>query len=216
VILFFALLAAAFIVVTELTGTRTKKGAAAGSPAPSPGALATSHSIVGGKPHSSPKARKALAAITGYGATIAAWNAHHTADHDFAAGTVYDPDPSLPEVNGHTGAVYVLVAPQGGLVLSYAMNLAAGTTLHAAVTTAQAEFPRDARLLWIARKNTCVQVQFASAILGHVLARPAIGDASGQVPNSHPCGFSQLLSKPTTPKCKRTQLGLHTDCARET
>lgn len=43
------------------------------------------------------------------------------------------------------------------------------------------EFPSDSRFLWTARKDTCVQVQFASRILGAVLATPSIGDKDGLV-----------------------------------
>lgn len=119
--------------------------------------------------------------VTGYGATVAAWNSRRTPDHDFAAGPVYDPDPSLPSINGHPGAVYVLVTAQDGRVLSYAMNLHAGTTLHRAIGIARAQFPPDVRLLWTARKGMCAQAQFASATLGRVLAAPRIGDPSGRV-----------------------------------
>jgi hypothetical protein len=119
--------------------------------------------------------------VTGYGATEAASNSRHTPDHDFAAGSVYDPDSSLPGINGHIGAVYVLVTVQDSRVLSYAMNLLAGTTLSKAVGIARAQFPPGTRLLWTARKGKCAQAQFASATLGHVLAAPRIGDPSGRV-----------------------------------
>ena len=128
----------------------------------------------------SPAKRPAML-VTGYGATEAAWNSRHTPDHDFAAGSVYDPDPSLPRINGHPGAVYVLVTVQDGRVLSYAMNLHPGTALHAAVEVARAQFPPDARLLWTVRRGMCAQAQFASAALGSVLAAPRIGDPSGRV-----------------------------------
>jgi hypothetical protein len=148
------------------------RGTAESQPAAKPSAATTASGPVSPRP-----ARTAT--ITGFGALVADWKTAHTADHDFAAGSVYDPDSALPSINGHTGAIYVLVTPQNGRILSYAMNLRNGTPLGAAITAAQHQFPPDARILWTARKGMCVQTQFASHILGKSLAAPAIGDPGG-------------------------------------
>lgn len=183
-VLYILLPLAAFIVIGGIAGShnKTATGTTRNPPDASSTATATSGTTAAtASPRPSPTPRAAPAVVTGFGAATAAWNAHHVADHDFAAGSVYNPDPSLPDINGHTGAVYVEVSTQDGRVLSYAMNLPAGTTLHAATRTALAEFPRGTRLRWIAHKGTCVQAQFASNSLGRYLGRPAIGDASGKV-----------------------------------
>jgi hypothetical protein len=138
-------------------------------------------SIVSGSSRHASAPPAQAAAVTGFGALISDWNATHTPDHAFAAGSVYDPNPALPSINGHTGAVYVLVTPTNGRILSYAMNLPKGTSLRFAINAVRQQFPRDVHVLWTARKDACAQTQFASRILGRVLRAPAIGDSRGLV-----------------------------------
>jgi len=111
--------------------------------------------------------------LTGYGATVAAWNAHHTPDPDFDPGAVYDPDPSLPKINGHTGAKYVEVNAGDGRILNYVMNLPASTKLPQAVVIAEAELPADAKILWQAKLDSCVQLEFVSPTLGRYVGKDA-------------------------------------------
>ena len=146
-----------------------------------PGLKAGSGSAARRRAATEPRRPSEAASITGFGALVDDWNRVHTPDHDFAAGSVYDPDPELPSINGHTGAVYVLVSPSDGRILSYAMNLPAGTSLRTAIASAGRQFPPDARILWTARRDLCVQAQFASRLLGRALAVPIIGDPRGLV-----------------------------------
>lgn len=117
--------------------------------------------------------------ITGFGATDAAWNAHDTADSDFAPGAAYNPDPNLPKINGHTGARYVATNHTNGRVLGYMMNLMPGTTLDAAKATVSQEFPSDASFVWFAARDTCAQLEVKSATLGAALSDLKIGDPDG-------------------------------------
>ena len=107
--------------------------------------------------------------ITGFGATDASWNAHHTADLDFAPGAVYDADANLPKINGHTGARYVATNHSNGRVLAYSMNLMPGTTIVAAKASLLTEFPLDASFLWFSVKDTCAQLE----VKRHSRRRPA-------------------------------------------
>jgi hypothetical protein len=117
--------------------------------------------------------------LTGFGATVEAWNANHTADSDFDPGSVYDPDPSLPSLNGHTGATYVEVNPQDDRVVSYDIHTT-GLSESAAVARALQELPSDASKLWGVNKGTCYQAELASDSLGQAL--PAdLGDPDGEV-----------------------------------
>lgn len=118
-------------------------------------------------------------AIIGFGATDASWNAHHTADSDFAPGAAYDPDTNLPKINGHTGARYVATNHSNGRVLGYMMNLMPGTAVDGAKASVLQEFPSDALVMWFAVKDSCAQLEVKSAILGAVLSDPKIGDPDG-------------------------------------
>ena len=119
--------------------------------------------------------------ITSFGATDQEWNATHTEDTEFAPGAVYDADPSLPEVNGHTGAKYTEVLHTAGHVTSYSLNLHDGTKLAQATAATTADFPADTTLLWTANKDTCAQAEFRSATLGAALSDPSTGDPTGDV-----------------------------------
>lgn len=77
------------------------------------GAHTTSHS----EQHEPPS----HAVVTGFAATESAWNATHTPDHEgnLDPNAVYNPNPSLPEVNGHTGAEYTQVLHSDGHMTGY-------------------------------------------------------------------------------------------------
>src|SRR5487761_32961 len=134
----------------------------------------TSPPVVSAAPTKSPSS-----ALTGFGATDAAWNAHHTADTDFAVGAAYNPDPNLPKINGHTGAHYVATNHSNGRVLGYMMNFTSGTSVATAKTSVLQEFPADASIIWFAVRDSCAQLEVKSAMLGAELGDPQIGDPDG-------------------------------------
>jgi len=128
---------------------------------------------------SSPKAAQPSDTLTGFGSTIGAWNAHHTADTKYTPGSVYDPDPALPPTGG-AQADYIAVTPECGRVTNYTINVAR-LAINAAIARAQQELPSDARKIWGARKGTCYQAELTSSTLGNALASGSFGDPEGDV-----------------------------------
>jgi hypothetical protein len=114
--------------------------------------------------------------LTGYGATVARWNATHHADPSYAGGSAYNPDPSLPPANGRTADTYVAVQPLGGRVTDYMMNMAA-TSLSGAETVVAHEFPADTHVLWTQPLAGCTIVEYASATVRGALGNTDTGDA---------------------------------------
>jgi hypothetical protein len=106
--------------------------------------------------------------ITGIRATDGTWNAHHTQHPVYNNGSVYNPDTSLPTINGNVGAVYTEVQHSGGRVVSYYLNLHP-VALPAAIDTATQEFPRDVHVLWQKKLDTCVKVEYQSNALAQAL-----------------------------------------------
>jgi hypothetical protein len=118
-------------------------------------------------------------ALTGFGATDAEWNATHTDDlMAKIRGVAYDHDPTF---GGGVSDKYLDVQHQDGRVLSYTLNLHAGTSLATAQRAAAAELPADAVILWTATKDGCEQTEMTSKTLGLALSDPAIGDPTGEV-----------------------------------
>ena len=113
--------------------------------------------------------------ITGFGATTAAWKASHTLDQRYSAGTVYNPDPSIP-----AGAEYDLVMFQDGRVLGYDLQFA-NLPVAAARAKVAGELPHDTRRVAFVVKSTCAFELLRSATLARALGSKAIGDSSGAV-----------------------------------
>jgi hypothetical protein len=120
--------------------------------------------------------------LTGFGATVSVWNAHHTADPKFDPDSAYDPDPSLPSYLGQD--VYVAVQWQDEKAVNYQMNIP-GQSIHDAIARALQELPAHAHELWGARMDTggltCYQAELISPALGRVLAASPIDDPQGAV-----------------------------------
>jgi hypothetical protein len=97
--------------------------------------------------------------LTGYGATAAAWNAHHQPDARFDPGTTYDPDPSLAR-NGdlrHDARYYaVLPGGPGGRVNQYYMRFPPRTSVDEARPSVLAsEFPAGTSTVKFQTLTTC-------------------------------------------------------------
>jgi hypothetical protein len=100
-------------------------------------------------------------------------------DPSSAPGCCYNYDPSLG-LGQQYDDDYVDVQLTDGRVLQYYMNFPSGTAQSVATADVLAQFPSDARTLWSATKDTCVQMVVASATLGDALASdPQIGDPEG-------------------------------------
>jgi hypothetical protein len=144
-------------------------GCAAGS--------ATGHTktVVTINPSVSPAAAatKTGPSLTGFGATLAQWQAAHSLDRTVPARDAY-----LPHIGPDGQDTWEVVTVAGGRVISYTLNVPP-SSLKAAEARARRELPADARVLWTrtgrgSYGNACSQVQFQSATLA-----AALGD--GQV-----------------------------------
>jgi hypothetical protein len=162
-----------YVVLLAVAALLTACSSSSGAPAAATSAAATSAAPTSAAPTS---AAPTTAGLTGFGATVGAWNAHHTADSDFTPGSVYNPDPTLPQINGHTGAIYVAVIVLAGRVENYTMNLHP-SGLAAAIAVTMREMPSDATILWKAARDTCWQAEVKSAAIAHALGT---NDPQGQ------------------------------------
>ena len=104
-------------------------------------------------------------ALTGFGATLAQWQAAHTLDLSVPARNAY-----LPRVAGSGGEdTWQVVTVVGGRVISYTLNVVS-SSLRSAEARARRELPADARVLWRRTvAGNCAQEQFESATLAAVL-----------------------------------------------
>lgn len=120
--------------------------------------------------------------LTGFGATVATWDANHTADDNFDPGSAFDPEPNLPQNDAREGDRYVTVQYSGGLVTDYQVNEPNGTTVTAAFADVVArELPSDTVVMWKLDQTGCEQEEVESKILGTVLAGYGQDDPQGAV-----------------------------------
>jgi hypothetical protein len=168
-----ALAGIALVLTLTLTACGQSASESAGS---SPSSLPTEASV---QASASSSAKSVNDGITGFGATVGAWNAHHTADTKYDPGSVYDPDPSLPSTGG-AQADYIAVEPQDGRVTDYTINTFR-LPINAAIARARQELPPDAHELWKARRDTCYQVELTSSTLDRAFSSSNIGDPQGEV-----------------------------------
>jgi hypothetical protein len=113
--------------------------------------------------------------LTGFGATMSAWNSTHVADGHSNIGANYGPDPALPKDDGHTADKYWGVRPSDGLVSTYYVTFLP-TSLEGAKAIMAREFPSDTSVLWTARGDTCVQIEYASPTLHAATGADGVGD----------------------------------------
>jgi glucose/arabinose dehydrogenase len=111
----------------------------------------------------------------GYGSTEAAWNGAHTPDDNFPAGTAYDTDPSLPQVEGHADARYTQVRRESGRIVEYVYHFPDAPLAAAKRGVFSSQLPADANEAGFSPKATCGVMVVASATLSREL--------NGKVPN---------------------------------
>jgi hypothetical protein len=122
--------------------TTSQNSASSPAPASSPTPAKTA------KPKPTHRSAPPSDGLTGYGATNAAWKAHHKADTSsgFIKGSAYDPDPAL--VRGgdpRDSDKYYAVQHEGGRIGQYQMRFPPGTDVAEAQRQVLAsEFPSDA------------------------------------------------------------------------
>jgi hypothetical protein len=138
---------------------------------------------------------KAADSLTGFGATIAHWNQHHTPDTKYAKNSVYDPGPGLGD-NGSAGDRYFGATPLSGRMELYDLRLDPGTPIAAAKAEVLAsEFPSDAKITWFKVKDTCAQMLVRSKTLEHTIHHFALVEFSSGDAADHytPRDASQLV-----------------------
>lgn len=162
---------------TALNPSPTPSPQSSPSPEPTPSPSPQPSPTPKAAPSPSPAA--STPPVTGFGATNADWESHHTAYSGCSPGSCYNPDPNLPQTNGHVGIRYYAVDHSNGHVTNYQMNLPQQTPISAAKAEALQEFPSDATALWYQVKDSCSQMEVKSAALGAALGNSAIGDAAG-------------------------------------
>jgi hypothetical protein len=109
-------------------------------------------------------------ALTGFGATFAAWSSHHQLDPNHA-------DFFLPALNdGEDRYTSVLCTP-AGRVIAYHLNFQPLITVVAAKQAFRSELPVDAVLVYDTVQSGCEHLQYRSASL----ARDLAGDDPGGV-----------------------------------
>jgi hypothetical protein len=138
--------------------------------------------------------------LTGFGATVAAWNAHHQEDTRFSPGSAYDPDPSLGDGERFNDR-YFTVSPIGGRVMSYSMRFPAQTGIEEAKHfILLSEFPTVAKIVWFKRKDTCAQMLVRSRTLTRVAHTDALVEWSSGEAGDHydPRAVSEAILLPMT------------------
>jgi hypothetical protein len=118
-------------------------------------------------------------AVTAFGATDDVWSGKHkpASVPGVKPGAAYDPDPSLPPVNGQVAARYTFVVHDKGHVVQLVRELPSATAIDEARGFAMQELPSDSKVLWFAVRYTCAQLEVQSAALAQALS--ANGDGGG-------------------------------------
>jgi hypothetical protein len=120
--------------------------------------------------------------VTGIGATMPVWDAHHTADvhcpkiavPKYACPIGYDRNPSLPDqICDHDEFCGVVVPdPTYGIVWDYNMQFPSGTDLARAKQLVLTQLPSGARIVWyqpLVKYGVCSEMGLTSRTLAEAL-----------------------------------------------
>jgi hypothetical protein len=119
--------------------------------------------------------------LVDYGAVLASWSAHHTADERFDPGAMWDATPGWGPDEANNDK-FNSVTLTGGRVLDLVMYLPRPSVTSAKATAlALGVLPKDATVLWKQQFAACSVVQLTSASLGRVLAGKPFQNPTGQV-----------------------------------
>jgi hypothetical protein len=100
--------------------------------------------------------------LTAFGATFAAWSAHHEVDPN-------RPDFFLPFLNDGVDRYTRVRCTGAGRVIGYYLNFAPPVTLEAGKRAFRAELPADAVLVYDTVDYGCAHIQYRSAALAGAL-----------------------------------------------
>jgi hypothetical protein len=179
------------VVTTAATPTTTAVTTTATTTTPAKATTATTE-----RPTSRPKEDS----LTGFGATVGAWNEHHDEDTRFAPGSAYDPDSALGD-HVRFNDRYYAVSPQGGRVTFYSMRFPSETGIDEAKRfILSSEFPPDAAIAWFQRKDTCAQMLIRSSRLSRAIHSSALIEFSSGEAGDHytPSAVSEAILLPAT------------------
>jgi hypothetical protein len=96
--------------------------------------------------------------LTGFGASFAAWTAHHQADPQ-------RPDFFLPALNDGLDRYTFVLCTQNGRVVAYHLNFTPLITLSEAKRAYRSELPWDAVLVYDTVNSGCEHIQYRSPAL---------------------------------------------------
>lgn len=144
--------------------------------------------------------------MTGFGATLAQWNASRTLDVSVPAGNAY-----LPKVSGagdpRTDTWQEVMAP-ADRINSYTLNVTPTGSFSSALARARQELPADAALLWSASLGPCYEAEFQSATVASALGngRVLIAFDNAATATSSPIteelfGTTDALTQTEAPPC---------------
>jgi hypothetical protein len=119
--------------------------------------------------------------ITGFGATNEAWNSAHTEDTNYVHEAAYNPNPALPEQDGHLGDEYGGVEHQNGHVVGYEYHFASKSAEEAKQEILGEQFPHDATIYDDETLGTCEELLVKSPALVKALGLPTNTVAAAQI-----------------------------------
>ena len=112
--------------------------------------------------------------LTGFGASVAQWNAHHSSD----GGTDYGPTFSLLSGSQHE---WTAATPSGGRIVGYTRAMPQGTSIAAAKQAILDELPSDATTGLYQIETNCAIWGLQSSTITAVLGPQPWGDTQGQI-----------------------------------
>jgi hypothetical protein len=161
-------------IATALVGCGGGKEASAGRPeTPTTGEPA--HQTAPTTEHTTTTATPEAEELTGWGATTAAWNSHHTKDSRYSAD--YNETSAVPESNGQPGDEYVEVDHGSGRVTEYTYNFPSKPIAEARADVLQSQLPPGTHIVWFTTKGICAQMLVQSEALRKALREDTEGTA---------------------------------------
>jgi hypothetical protein len=182
----------AAVLVLSACGSGQDAPAASSSPASAkPSATKVAPTPAASSPTASPvdtatldpstSATPTVAALVDYGAVLAVWASHHTADERFDPGAMWDATAGWGPDEANNDR-YNSVVLTGGRVLDYVLYLPRPSVTAAKATTlALGALPKDATVLWKQQFAACSVVQLTSVSLAKAVAGKPFLNPKGQV-----------------------------------
>lgn len=136
--------------------------------------IATSSSSSRPSPKPTQSANNSIT-LTGYGASQSDWDANHSADSRYTAGSAYNQDTKYAQGSSTSDDdEYYSVNALGGSITNYSMRFVSNQTIDEVKPTVLKEFPADVTILWEQLlnsdpANSCYQMEVTSPTLAKAL-----------------------------------------------